>query len=200
MNIKSLLFRFSTATAACILGISFFSAWQWMPTFWQFNDEVAKVQKPAPQIPEQYSRNRPAQTASKPEQEKSDQKITFEDEGYFYPIGKLRKEFADINAFSLEYWQFDEKKNQTVKMSPTGYLDSKGGYDFKTLTLDRQTIVFETQKVGGISYQFSGKLVEKVYYFEEDSVYLEGHLKKMKNGKIIAVSDFKFGWSESFGC
>ncbi len=189
MKIKLVAFRFVIALLAFFLGISFFGGWGLMQN---------KSLSPKLEIAETIENKEPIiiTTVENPSETETfeEEKPNFEEGGYYYIIGKTPKAFADFTEFHIELWDYDEKKDEIFMVPPSGYVDTKQTFKFKRVFLGKQDISFETENVHGISYQFSGKLVDKVYVFEEDRVFLEGTLKKLKDGKKIAEGKFKFSW------
>ncbi|MEO5857395.1 MAG: hypothetical protein ABIR33_00455, partial [Pyrinomonadaceae bacterium] len=74
-------------------------------------------------------------------------------------------------------------------------------FEFARVAVNNREISFETKTNNGISYQFVGDFPLSAEYILCDrppcTADLEGKLKKLKNGKVIAELDAKFYYN---GC
>lgn len=117
---------------------------------------------------------------------------------YSLDIEKTPKAFADIQYFEIvtsDYTQEDGKYTNRPVV-PTGELHTTKEFSFSRIAIGNREISFETESVDGISYQFVGLFRNSAELIDcEGCEYppdLNGTLKKVKNGKVVAELNAKF--------
>ena len=122
-------------------------------------------------------------------------------DGYFYVIGQLSNEFKDFDYIEIE------GNGYYIEESPLDYgavittNEKSPVYNLLKPTIKGRHISFKTETVSGLRYEFEGNLTDKYFSEKEmliNDIALIGILKKIKNGKTIAQSKLKFGYS--VGC
>ena len=113
--------------------------------------------------------------------------------------GKAPKGFENLDALEfpgvLLNLSPDGSRVQSVASNPQANVFLKRGRQFKAqrVTLTGDQISFETESVGGISYQFTGKFIKgSVDRNELLDATLQGRLTKLQNGKKIAEAQMSF--------
>jgi len=107
--------------------------------------------------------------------------------GYYFFVGKVPKEFENIDWISLASVDAAGKRtplNGFIRLKQL----SRGkpvNYKIVRLTLADQKLTFTTTTIGKIRYQFSGVFL-KTSGFQDNETALKGRLIKLRNGREIA--------------
>jgi hypothetical protein len=135
------------------------------------------------------------------QQQSNNRALSFVD-GSFIIDGKVPPAFSDFEYLYLEGGSFklapDGKRmiadpSITLKGEVQG--KRKRIYKLKKATMESDSLTFESLAIGGISFQFSGR-VFKGGPTDDDFVKIEGHLLKYLNGKKVAEAQVTFVWVE----
>ncbi len=125
----------------------------------------------------------------------------FDAEGYYHTEDKLPKELANFNYFHLTT-SSDEVfvDYEGVPIPPKGYLhigERRGkSYDLTQINLSNKKLAFASQKINGISYEFSGRFLTSKRFWNVDpkTIVLEGELIKLRKSKKVASVKLRFTW------
>lgn len=122
-------------------------------------------------------------------------------EGRFAIDGKVPKGFTEIEYLYLEGGSFKRGPDGKRMIAGSaehlkGELQGKGRrtLKLKKATMEGDALTFESQVVGGISFQFSGTISSGAT--EDDFVLIKGRLSKWLNGKKVAEAQVTFFWVE----
>ena len=129
----------------------------------------------------------------------------FQPDGYFYLNEPKPASFDDFDHIGL--WVTGKKGAPRLAASRL-YTSAGKSYKFaKLVTSGAQAgewgipFQFETEPIGGMSYQFSGKFITVCVYAQEKSdptrVVAKGRMTKLKNGEEVATADVQFTYSRS---
>ncbi|GAC1399673.1 MAG: hypothetical protein NVSMB56_14690 [Pyrinomonadaceae bacterium] len=116
----------------------------------------------------------------------------FDPEGSFFPKGDAPKGLAEIGGINLF-----KRRLKTFTSEGSGVNTTNGiTHRFKTLSVTREKLIFTTVTRRGISYSFEGRFLKDGVYSESDldndTVVLEGHMTKLRNGQKIADANMRF--------
>lgn len=126
-------------------------------------------------------------------------------DGYYLFIDPVPAWVADLDFLSLTtLWPHAGSDSAHVKLDTvplTGVLspvrDStkppKPGFVFTQATRDGHHLRFATTTVGSVSYDFDGQLLKLADLANGDTV-LTGHLRMLRDGKVVAEADVKFSY------
>jgi hypothetical protein len=125
-------------------------------------------------------------------------------EGRFFIDGKAPKGFTEFEYLYLEGGSFKlaPDKKRMIADSPAvlkGELQGKRRRTFKlkTASMENDALNFESQPLGGISFQFSGTVFNAATEKDEPaSVGIKGRLSKFINGKKVAEAQVTFSYLE----
>ncbi len=124
-------------------------------------------------------------------------------EGRYFIDGKAPRGFTEFEFLYLEGGSFklSPDKKRMVADSPTALKGElyKGRRKFKLrkATMEGDTLTFDSQAVGGISFQFSGTVFNSADVNDRDAVIgIKGRLSKLMNGKKVAEATVTFSYLE----
>lgn len=117
--------------------------------------------------------------------------------GYFSLVGKPPKNFENFDT--IQYWQArDEQTGGDVSSRMSGVNETGGVvYRYATISITRQTFVFTTKSVRGVSYKFSGRFLRSDFVGAEmnfERPVLVGTLGKYRDGKRVATANVKLSY------
>lgn len=117
--------------------------------------------------------------------------------GYFSLVGKPPKEFENFDT--IQYWDARDEQTGEDVSSRTSGVNETGGvvYRYAKLSVTRQTFVFTTKTVRGVSYKFSGRFLRSDFVGAEmdfERPVLVGTLGKYRNGKRVATANVKLSY------
>jgi hypothetical protein len=119
------------------------------------------------------------------------QREKFNPDGSFWIIGEPPAAFKDFGGINLN-------ASRNARMNKPGVNLTDGRWlKFRTLTVNRNNLVFTTMAVRGTSYSFKGKFLRGGTFAAhdlEDKAVLEGTLTKMVGGKVVAEAPLKFSY------
>ncbi|HRH45512.1 MAG TPA: hypothetical protein PKY82_27990 [Pyrinomonadaceae bacterium] len=192
MKIKVYLFRLIAGVVTLTLGIGIYFIWQALIT-------VNPIVKVTPVIES-------SQTVSEIKQSENEAVENTEDEFYpdgeYYLITDSLENFEDLDNLQIEAHEYITKKDGTSDwkpIPPKGYFLRKSKFKFTRIAIANREISFETQKIKGISYKFTGYYPKNLSFNDgEDFVAIQGVLSKYKDGKKISEMEVKF--REIDGC
>lgn len=211
MKTKIYLFRIVVGSLAFLFSLGIYTVWQNFqttaaaptppPTMALTDSE--KLRETYPMLPSE-TKAEPAM----PETVKDEAETKFDPEGSYQIAGDAPKGFEDFVNFSIvnkDYKTEDEEEYGKL-IAPEGYVQADKEFNFNKISIGSKLIQFETGRVNGISYSFSGRFTEtrNFVYLESGEVQkvLEGQLIKKRRGKKIAEAQVTFGWfvESSCGC
>lgn len=198
MKIKIYLFRLTATLTTFFFAVAVFNALQFFRAPISAPRAVAEPVKAFAAEPEgmrsdtefeeQTINSSPEITQPEPE---------FDASGSYYfarekpPKGFENFEFLEISA--RDYETESDEYVGGIPIPPKGFVQTKKEYKFVRIGIGDKEISFETEKIGGVSYQFNGRFrSEDSYLSGEDSADLKGRLVKLKNGKKIAETKAEF--------
>ena len=117
---------------------------------------------------------------------------------YSLDIENVPKAFADIEYLDITTREYINENGTHINrpIVPAGMIMTKKSLTFTKLALGNHEISFETESVGGISYQFVGQFHNPTETINCESCEypadLKGNLRKIKNGQVIAELEAKF--------
>lgn len=116
----------------------------------------------------------------------------FDPEGSFFPKGDPPKGLAEVGGINLF-----KRLLKTFTSQGSGVAKTNGTiHRFKTISVSREKLIFTTVALRGISYSFDGRFLKDGVYGEteldNETVVLEGHMTKFRNGQKIAEADMRF--------
>jgi hypothetical protein len=115
---------------------------------------------------------------------------------YYMRPTNVPKAFAKVGYISIDTNDYTAEDCAEELMVPEGSLETTKTFKMKKLVIVSHKISFQTVTVGGISYRFTGRLVDKGDS-DEDAPDLKGQLIMIKNGKWAAEMEAEF---ELGGC
>ena len=121
----------------------------------------------------------------------SAQKERFNPDGSFWIIGEPPAAFKDFGGINL-----NASRNARMNKPGINLTDSRW-LRFRTLTVNRNNLIFTTNVVRGTSYTFKGKFLRGGTFAAhnlEDVPVLEGTLIKLINGKVVGEASLKFSY------
>lgn len=221
MKLGFFVYRLAAVLTAFMLGVGFFTAGQYLQTFFRTAETAAQVQPVAKREPlfvPPWTAPSPLFTPKPyvaPEPIADDAKETkpeFSPDGYYYVIGDLPPGFKDFKWFELttRNYQNDAKENnhEGVPIPPEGFFSTNKPFNFVKISISDKWLAFETEAIDGISYKFVGEFPDEpekisLEYDDGSGAYtdeaiLKGRLVKMRNGKKIIEREVKFGFT--IGC
>ena len=213
MKVKIYLFRLVVAFAAFVCGVGFFAVGRYFQT--TFSAKEQKVELTAPSVSGQTLAVEQNDIAADSEE---NTKYEFDIDGFYgivgeqpngfkdYDVtGKLPKGFEDFGEIGITTLSYEnaseENAYEGTPIPPEGYVWTDKEYKFAKINVNNKYISFKTQTIKGVSYEFSGKFLEKAPFWtlDEQKPVLEGRFVKLKKGKKIAESNVKFVWYQG-GC
>lgn len=160
----------------------------------------------------------PVESDEEPEAEKQ----KFDPEGHFYIIREIRekipKQFEDVHLFYIENKDNSSPDNYRKPIAPKGAVslfrecgEAGTEYQFTRISIGGGQIEFETEKIDGVSFEFSGRFLETRNFQNLEDNYddngqfihnevLQGTLVMKRKGKVIVKASLKFGWFFEPGC
>jgi hypothetical protein len=117
-------------------------------------------------------------------------KERFDPDGSFWFHGAPPKEFENVGGINL-----NSKRSRRL---PAAGVELTNGnrFAFKSLVVKRESLVFMTVVVRGVSYSFSGRFLKGGVFaagnLDSEEPVLEGTLTKLKAGKKVAEASLKF--------
>lgn len=122
---------------------------------------------------------------------------TFHPYGYFSLVGKPPKGFENFDT--IQYWRRQDEQRGADISERTSGVNETGGvvYRYATISVTRQTFIFDTKAVRGVSYKFSGRFLRSDFVGSEmnfDKPVLVGRLDKYRNGKRVAWANVRLSY------
>lgn len=208
MKLRVFVYRLVAALTAFVFGVGIFNAWQYFQTE---RKTVAAITFLPPIKPEVVFATPAAEPLSpavadseedaKEDAKQEDSYSRFDAEGYYYiSDDKLPKAFRDFDMMHITTRNYEnaaeENDYEDTLIAPEGFLRTKSVYDFTRINISEKQLAFETEKLDGVSYKFSGKFIEKGLFWnlESRTPVLKGSLIKLLKGKKIAESKVSFMW------
>jgi hypothetical protein len=123
--------------------------------------------------------------------QKGRNRTTYDLTGEYYlseevtPIG-----FDDFER--IEFTTYNYSRGTPVLPAGAVYADRK--YKFNSISMDGDCLTFETEEKGGVSYRFTGRVVQNDEHEEDERAVgdLVGRLEMLKNGSTWATMDTAF--------
>lgn len=117
--------------------------------------------------------------------------------GYFSLVGKRPKGFENFDT--IQYWRREAEQTGADISERTSGVNETGGvvYRYATISITRQTFVFTTKAVRGVSYKFSGRFLRSDFVGSDmnfERPVLVGTLGKYRNGKRVAEANTKLSY------
>lgn len=209
MKTKKYLFRIVVGSMAFLFSLGAFSMWRYFQTFAAptpptvVQIDSAKLSETCPVMPTDGKADAlPAEEIKKDEADTT----LLDAEGYYYIAGDTPKGFKEFENFNITNKNYNsENEDDYGKLiAPEGYVQTNKELKFNKISIGNGQIQFETERVKGISYTFSGRFTEtrNFVWLEQEAVekVLEGHLIKKRHGKKIAEAQVKFGWFAELSC
>lgn len=112
--------------------------------------------------------------------------------GFFFFKGRVPLAFRNIDHLNLDIPGSSSYYGQIRLKAP-----ARTDYKLLKPTLSGKNLSFKTKKVGGVGYEFSGKLTRTNFDDPQPSseeVVLRGTLKKIKAGKVVAQASVRYTW------
>jgi hypothetical protein len=108
-------------------------------------------------------------------------------DGYYELHGKTPKGFKGFEAFELYTMKY--RASGSVPVKPYGSVHAGRKYKMARINIAGDRLSFETVDVGGVTYQFSGKLLQP---YKPDGPTLSGLLTRTVNGNKAAEAKVEF--------
>lgn len=112
--------------------------------------------------------------------------------GFFFFSGRVPLAFRNIDHLNLDIPGSSSYYGQIRLKEP-----ARTDYKLLKPALSGKNLSFKTKKVGGVGYEFSGKLTRTNFDDPQPSseeVVLRGTLKKIKAGKVVAQASVRYKW------
>lgn len=208
MKTKIYLFRIVVGSLAFLFSLGTYTVWRYVQTPAAAPILPAMAQTDSEKLRETYPMM-PSETKTDvqpTEPVKDEAAAVFDAEGYYYIVGDLPKGFKDFVNFNVrnKNYESEDESEYGKLIAPEGAIDTGKEFKFSKISIGNEQIQFETERVKGISYSFSGRFTEtrNFVWLEPEAVenVLEGHLIKKRNGKKIAEAQVKFGWFVELEC
>lgn len=203
MKIKIYLFRLAAALTAFIFAVTVYSALGFLRAKISAPRPAETIQESVPVAeiaPPVIKIKAPPENIAPVIAEESES--DFDASGEYYFSGDAPKGFADFEYLEIvarDYENEAEEFTGGVTIAPKGFVHGKNKHKFARISIGGKQIAFETEKVGGVGYRFTGQFGgSESCLTEEETVALKGLLMKMKNGKKIAETKAEF--DISCGC
>ena len=119
------------------------------------------------------------------------QREPFNPDGTFWISGEPPAAFKDFGGINLNASRNPRLNKPGVNLTDGRWLK------FRTLTVNRNNLVFTTTTVRGTAYRFKGKFLRGGTFAAhdlEDVRVLEGTLTKINGGKVVAQERLKFSY------
>ncbi len=119
------------------------------------------------------------------------QREKFNPDGSFWIIGEPPSEFKDFGGINL-----NASRNRRLNKAGVNLTDGRW-LRFRTLTVNRNNLVFTTVTIRGTSYNFKGRFLRGGVFAAddlEDVPVLEGTLTKISGGKIASAATLRFSY------
>ena len=209
MKTKIYLFRLTVSLTAFLFSLGVFAIWTYCRTAALPPPPITYMTQPDLKDFHDFSAATPV--AEKPdssisETKKDDETTKFDAEGFYYIAGEIPKGFEDFENFNVinKNYESEDESEYGKLIAPKGAVQTNKEFRFSRISIGGGQIQFETERVKGISYSFSGRFIEmrNFIYLEAEAVekVLEGRLIKKRNGVKIIERDVKFGWYLEPGC
>jgi len=208
MKTKIYLFRIVAGVLAFLFSLGIFTVWQ--------SFQITAAPTPPSAVSEYDSVNlretypmMSFETVDEPPMPKTlkdEAETKFDAEGYYYISGDVPKGFEDFENFNVtnKNYKSEDEAEYGKLIAPEGYVQTKKEFKFRKISIGNGQIQFETERIKGISYTFSGQFTEtrNFIYLESEAVekVLEGNLIKKRSGKKIAETQAAFGWFIELSC
>jgi hypothetical protein len=212
MKIKIHLFRLTVAAVAFLFGTGCFTAWRYFQSFTSTPEkefaqaDLSNISENYPTIAVEPAIELPKPPVPESASEANTETPEFDAEGYYYIAHETPKGFEEFVSFSVinkNYESEDEDKYGKL-MAPKGSVQAEKEFKFSRISIGNGQIQFETERIRGISYSFTGRFIETRNFIHleagEVEKVLEGRLIKKRKGKTIVERDVKFGWFFEMGC
>ena len=117
--------------------------------------------------------------------------------GYYSLVGTHPRGFENFDT--IQYWRKDqEQSGPDISERLSGVTADEGVlYRYANLSLNRRRFAFNTVRVKGISYSFSGRFLRTDFVnadLDFDKPVLSGTLRKYRNGKKVAESRVRLSY------
>ncbi len=119
------------------------------------------------------------------------QREKFNPDGSFWIIGEPPAAFKDLGGINLNTSRNRRLNNPGVNLTDGRWLR------FRTLTVNRNNLVFTTVTNRGTSYSFKGKFLRGGTFAAhdlEDVAVLEGTMTRLNAGKVVGTATLKFSY------
>ena len=208
MKTKIHLFRIAAGVLAFLFSLGIFTVWRYFQTTAAAPAPPIIVQIDSEKLRETYPLM-PSETGDEPpvtELPKDEAGTQFDAEGYYYISGDAPKGFEDFVNFNVanKDYKTENEAEYGKLIAPEGYVEADKELKFRKISIGSGQIQFETERIKGISYTFSGQFTEtrNFVYLESEAVekVLEGRLIKKRSGKKIAETQAAFGWFIELSC
>jgi hypothetical protein len=116
--------------------------------------------------------------------------ITAEDwtfDGYYMLHGGTPKAFKGFKAFEVTTVDFTESGAKPIK--PYGFVHAGRKYKMTRINILGDSLSFETASIGGVSYQFNGRVMRP---YNPNGPVVSGWLMKLVNGKKVVEAQLEF--------
>lgn len=207
MKIKIYLFRLTVAATAFLLSLGGYAAWRYVQSpFLKTRAVLPEAREISAPVVSATINAPVSESAAEVAAAAPPVKSEFDPEGYYYIADETLKGFEDFENFSLINKNYEsENPDEYGKLiAPKGAVTTKKEYKFVRVGIGGGQIQFETERVKGISYSFSGYFTETGNFLDLESEAVEkvlkGRLIKKRQGKTIAERDASFGWYLEPGC
>lgn len=118
------------------------------------------------------------------------QEKRFDPDGTFWIQGKPPAAFADIGGINL-----NSRRSKRFPMAGVELVSGRR-LIFKSLSVKRDSLLFATASLRGVSYSFSGRFLRGGTFsasdLDEQTPVLEGTLTKLQAGRKVADAKLKF--------
>lgn len=199
MKVRIYFFRIIVGLMTFTAGLGIYFVWQNFPapTVSKISPMVSPIASASPvfvSFPPVTQTNNPVNKTVENEETEEN----FYPDGDYYLIGDLPKAFRDFDYLTVNANKHEAEKDGTSSWKPMvteGFIFTKTKFKFVRISINNRQISFETEKVNGVSYKFTGVYPKEDFSLNdgEDYIALQGRLTKFKDGKKIATIKAKFG-------
>ncbi|MCY7374798.1 MAG: hypothetical protein LH472_02350 [Pyrinomonadaceae bacterium] len=206
MKTKIYLFRLTVGLTAFLFSLGVFAIWKYRRTAAPPQAEIIQ-----PDLKNFHDFTSAATIEEKPDcsnadVKKDDEAAKFDAEGFYYIADKTPKGFENFEHFNItnKNYRTENEDEYGKPIAPGGFVLTKKEFKFTKISIGGEQIQFETERLKGISYSFTGRFIETRNFVylepEETEKVVEGKFIKRRNGVKIAESEVKLGWFAELGC
>lgn len=205
MRIGKHLSGIGIALLTCIFGLGAYAEFQFIKTFFLIQPQQETLLQSSPPsvqaVPNIEAANTPMETldlpASVAPRTDETRPVEFDASGDYYLAGeKPPKGFENLEYLEIVTRDYDIEIEPGIygkPIPPKGSVRAARNYKFKFLAIGTRQIAFETEKIKGISYKFTGEFESRENSnLEGKNTVLEGRLIKIKDGKKLAETKSEF--------